>query len=381
MSWLRWQSAVDLAALAIALYLLLLWARETRVLRVVLSILGLHALAQVVRQFDLTITGWLLDIASVLLVLMLLFFFQAELRHAFMRLDSVLGLGLRRANTIDSGSLAVSQAAFSMAAEHVGALIAIVRQDSLRELVSGGTTLGADISPGILTAIFQKNSPVHDGAVLVEANRISRCGVVLPLTQREDVPFEFGTRHRAAMGMAERSDALLIVVSEERGEVTLMHGREMVPVQSAEELAGLLQRLTTRSRLSRTGRLRTWLFSNLKYRLAAAGLAAVLWGMSVLGTGATVRSVSVPIEFGNVPAGMEITGQSAVRLEVQLRGTSWLLGSVGLTGLVARFPLKDAGPGPVTLRVGPDNLNLPPGVVVERVYPEAIIVRLVRHAP
>ena len=381
MSWLRWQSAVDLAALAIALYLLLLWARETRVLRVVLSILGLHALAQAVRQFDLTITGWLLDIASILLVLMLLFFFQAELRHAFMRLDSVLGLGLRRASTIDSASLAVSQAAFSMAAEHVGALIAIVRKDSLRELVSGGTSLGADISPGILTAIFQKNSPVHDGAVLIEANRISRCGVVLPLTQREDVPFEFGTRHRAAMGMAERSDALLIVVSEERGEVTLMHGREMIPVHDAGELAGLLQHLTARPRLSRTARLRTWLFSNLRYRLAAAGLAAVLWGMSVVGTGATVRNVSVPIEFGNVPAGMEITSQSAARLEVQLRGTSWLMGSVGLTGLVARFQLKDAEPGLVTLKISPDNLNLPPGVVVERVHPEAITVRLVQHAP
>jgi uncharacterized protein (TIGR00159 family) len=381
MSWLHWQSAVDLAALAIALYLLLLWARETRALRVVLSILGLHVSARIARQFDLTITGWLLDIASVLLVLMLLFFFQTELRHAFMRLDNMLGLGLRWAGAIDSESLVVSEAAFSMAAERVGALIAIVRKDSLRELVSGGTSLGAEISPAILTAIFQKYSPVHDGAVLIEANRISRCGVVLPLTQREDVPFQFGTRHRAAMGMAERSDALLIVVSEERGEVTLMHGREMAPVQGAGELAGLLRRLTARPRLSRTDRLRTWLFSNLKYRLAAAGLAAVLWGMSVLASGATVRSVSVPIEFASVPAGMEITSQSVPRLEVQLRGTSWLLGSVGLTGLVARFQLKDAGPGLVRLRIGPNNLNLPPGVVVERVSPEAIVVRLVRHAP
>jgi hypothetical protein len=155
----------------------------------------------------------------------------------------------------------------------------------------------------------------------------------------------------------------------------------MIPVHDAGELAGLLQHLTSRPRLSRTARVRTWLFSNLKYRLAAAGLAAVLWGMSVLGTGATVRNVSVPIEFGNVPAGMEITSQSATRLEVQLRGTSWLMGSAGLTGLVARFQLKDAEPGPVTLKIGPDNLNLPPGVVVERVHPEAITVRLVQHAP
>jgi len=133
--------------------------------------------------------------------------------------------------------------------------------------------------------------------------------------------------------------------------------------------------------MSLPARIRTWLFANLKYRLAATGLAALLGGMSVVATGATVRIVSVPVEFAGVPAGMEIAGQSATRLEVQLRGTSWLLGSVGLTGLVARFRLQDAGAGPVRLKVGPDNLDLPPGVVVERVSPETIIVRLVRHTP
>ena len=381
MSWLHWQSVVDFAALAIALYFLLLWARQTRALRAVLAILGLHASARLARQFDLTITGWLLDIGSVLLVVMLLFFFQPELRHAFMRLDNLLRLGLRRAQVIESGCLMVSKAAFSMASERLGALIAIARRDSLRELVSGGTALGAEISPEILNAIFRKDSPVHDGAVLIEANRISRCGVVLPLTQRGNVPFQYGTRHRAAMGMAERCDALLVVVSEERGEVTLMHGREIALMHDAGELAGLLQKLTVRPPMSLPARIRTWLFANLKYRLAATGLAALLWGMSVVATGATVRIVSVPVEFAGVPAGMEIAGQSVTRLEVQLRGTSWLLGSVGLTGLVARFRLQDAGAGPVRLKVGPDNLDLPPGVVVERVSPETIIVRLVRHTP
>jgi hypothetical protein len=222
---------------------------------------------------------------------------------------------------------------------------------------------------------------VHDGAVLIEANRISRCGVVLPLTQRENVPFQYGTRHRAAMGLAERCDALLVVVSEERGEVTLMYDRERVVPRDAGELAALLQRLTARPPMSRFARVRSWLFADLKYRLAATGLAAVVWAMSVLATGATVRSVSIPVEFASVPAGMEIASQSATRLEVQLRGTSWLLGSVGLSGLVARFPLKNAEAGPVTLRIGPDNLDLPPGVVVERVRPESITVRLARHAP
>jgi diadenylate cyclase len=381
MNWFRWQNAVDFAVLAAAVYVLLQWARGTRALRVVVAILGLHAAARIAWQLDLTITGWLLDISSGLLVVMLLFFFQPELRHAFMRLDGLLGLGLRPAKFLESSYEAVSEAAFSMAAERVGALIVIARKDSLRELVRGGTSLGAEISSPILTAIFRKDSPLHDGALLIEGGRISRAGAVLPLTQKEDVPPHYGTRHRAAMGFAERCDALIVVVSEERGEVTLMQASQRVPVHSADELVGLLRALTAPPKGSRLARLRRWCVTDLRYKLAAGGVAAVLWAMSVLGTGATVRLVSVPIEFSGVPAGLEVSAQSAARLEVQMRGTSWLMASVGLTGMVARFDLRTARQGPVTLKVGPENLNLPPGVSVDRVRPESISVRLVRRSP
>jgi len=380
MEWFRWQSAVDFTVLAAAVYILLQWARGTRALRVVLAILGLHVLARLAWQLDLTITGWLLDISSVLLVLMLLFFFQPELRHAFMRLDGLLGLGLRPAKSLESSYEAMSEAAFSMAAERVGALIVIARRDSLRELVSGGTSLGAEISAPILTAIFRKDSPLHDGALLIEAGRISRAGVVLPLTQREDVPFQYGTRHRAAMGMAERCDALVVVVSEERGEVTLMQGFQRVPVGSAADLLGVLQTLTTLPKTPRLARLRRWFVTDFRYKLAAGGIAAILWVMSVLGTGATVSIVTAPIQFSGVPSGLEIASQSATSLEVQVRGTSWLIASIGLTGLVARFDLSSAHEGNVTLRVEPGDLDLPPGVSVDRVQPEFVTVRLARRS-
>ncbi len=215
------------------------------------------------------------------------------------------------------------------------------------------------MSPEILTAVFQKYSPVHDGAVLIEANRISRVGVVLPLTQRYAIPAEYGTRHRAAMGMAERCDALAVVVSEERGEVTLMHGRQIVPVADAAGLLNLLQSLLSRPPVTLPARVRRWLFSDLRYKLAAAGLSALLWGMSVLTTGATVRLASVAVEFAGVPAGMEIAEQPTTRLEVQLRGTSWFMSSVRWTGLVAHFDLKGADAGWLRLKVGPENLDLP----------------------
>ncbi len=380
-SWLRWQYAVDFAVLTAAIYVLLQWAKGTRALRVVLAVFALHALARIAWQMDLTITGWLLDIGSVLLVAMLLFFFQPELRHAFMRLDKLLALGLRPGQTGTPAHKSISQALFDMAAERVGALVVVARKDSLRELVSGGINLGAEISPEILTAIFRKDSPIHDGALLVEADRISRAGAVLPLTQRGEVPAQYGTRHRAAMGMAERCDAIVLVVSEERGEVTLMHGFDIVPARNPSALLAMLESLTTPPRIAAGTRVRRLLFEDLGYKLAAAGIAVVLWAMSVFGTGSTVRTLSVPIEFAAVPPGMEIASQSATRVEVQLRGTSWLLSSIQLTGLVARFYIGGAKEGAILLRVSADNLDLPPGISVERVRPETIAVRLTRGSP
>jgi hypothetical protein len=123
----------------------------------------------------------------------------------------------------------------------VGALIVIVRRNAVAELVSGGIVLEAAVSPEILEAIFQKTSPVHDGAVIVRGDRIVRAAAVLPLTERERMPSYYGTRHRAAMGLSERCDALVVVVSEERGEVTLMEGRRMLRFDEEQKLAETLE--------------------------------------------------------------------------------------------------------------------------------------------
>jgi|YelNatPaOPRAMG01_1025707.scaffolds.fasta_scaffold11512_7 diadenylate cyclase len=380
MSWLHWQGVADFVALSVALYLLLRWAKQARALRVVGLLVGLQAASRILRHLDLTITSWILDIGTLLVALMLIFFFQSELRHAFLRLDALVRLGLAPARTLGTGNRAVAEAAFALASQRLGALIVIARKERLEEFLSGGIQIGAEISPEILRAIFQKQSPVHDGAVVIEAGRIARAGAVLPLTQRADVPPYYGTRHRAAMGLAERSDAVVVVVSEERGQVTVMHDMRSIPVESPEELAGLLGALLVHRAVSWRRRLREWLLSELRLKAAAVALAALIWGLTSSGPGATVRILSVPIEFSGVPSGMEIATQSATRLEVQLRGASWLMNSVGLSGVVAKFDLSKAGKGQLILKVGTDSLNLPPGVVVERVRPEWITVSLVDRA-
>jgi diadenylate cyclase len=202
---------------------------------------------------------------------------------------------------------------------------------------------------------------------------------VLPLTQRRDVPGFYGTRHRAGMGLAERSDALVIVVSEERGKVTLMSGSKLQQhMADRDQLIKALQQVQSVVRESGASRLRRYLLVDLGLKLAALGLAVLIWSMSYLASGTTIRTVSAPVEFSNVPAGMEITEQSADTLEIQVRGSPWVMDSVSLGKLIANFDLRSLHPGTNTLRLAPGTLDLPPGVAVDRVIPDKIRVVAVR---
>ena len=376
----RWQSVVDFVVLTAALYILLRWAQQARALRVALMVLGLHAGAMVSRHFDLVLTSWVLDGAAILAIVVLLLVFQAELRRFFMRLDSVLNWRSQTASSLTETYQAIARAAFRLAGPSVGALIVVVRHNAVAELVSGGVTLEAGVSPEILEAIFQKTSPVHDGAVIVRGDRIVRAAAVLPLTERDRVPSYYGTRHRAAMGLSERCDALVVVVSEERGEVTLMEARRIVRCDDEQKLAQMLEKLCARPADSMATKARQMAFSNARVKLAALGLAAAIWGTSVLSTGTTVRTVSVPVQFVSVPSGMDIASPSSDRLDVQVRGSAWLMDSVGLTRLVASFNLRGARAGTLNLTVAAGNLNLPPGIAMEQVSPKKITVHLLTKA-
>jgi hypothetical protein len=274
----------------------------------------------------------------------------------------------------------MGEAVFSLARSHVGSLIVLVRKDSVTELTDDGIVIEAHISRELIESIFQKSSPLHDGALIIHGDRIIKANVVLPLTQRRDVPTTFGTRHRAAMGLAERSDAIILVVSEQRGEVRVMRARENRPVRDTAELLEILSSLETPDKTSLVRRSLRLLTSDLRVKFAAAGLAALVWSISFLAAATTFRIVSVPIEFSNVPRGMDVSGQSANRLQIELRGSPWVMDTSSLTELIARFDLSHAKEGLQTLQVQPDTVELPPGTVIDQVSPETVNVRVVpRH--
>jgi diadenylate cyclase len=377
MTTIHWQSAVDFLVLAVALYLLLRWSRQARALRLALSILALRVGALLARQLDLLITSWVLDVATIIAILALLIVFQPELRRALTRFDI---MGRARDQQQVSALAAVSAAAWFLARARLGALIVLARKDSLGELTTPGVVLNGHVSDDILVAVFQKASPVHDGAAIVEGDLITRVSAILPLTLRPHVPEQYGTRHRAAMGLAERSDALVIVVSEERGEVTLMWENHARLMTSADELLTTLSSMIGQSAARPALSLRALRSPELGLQATAVALAALVWSVTFLFPGRSVRVRTVPVEFTNVPPGLTVAGQSTDTLQVWLRGNQFLFDTVNLDTLVARCDLVAAHAGMNAIPLGAAAVDAPFGITVEAMAPRQVKVHLLSPA-
>jgi len=378
-NWLRWQNVVDFIVLSLAFYLILLWAKQTRALHLALLIVGFHAAALGAGHFDLTITSWVFEGACLAVIGLLVLLFQAELQHSLLRLDSIAHLRFHAPAASIRTYDAIVAAMFGMAQGHIGALIVLTRKDPIGNLVSNGIRIDAEVSKGLIEAIFRKDSPIHDGAVLIEGERIAYARLVLPLSGREDVPTEFGTRHRAALGLAEGSDALVLVASEERGQVVVMDGRDIHAMPDEAALRQALYRLHPQRPASIGSSVRRLLFANVRYRISAVGLASLIWGVSFLGGGTTVKTVIAPIEFANVPAGLSISNHPLSTVSVQLRGNSWVMNPV-MSSLTAHVDLSGLGEGWHTIRLSSPGLKLPPGVRAERLAPETISLRLAKRS-
>lgn len=247
-----WSDWIDIGLLAAGVYWALTVIRGTRAMQslVGLSILGgLYAISDL---SGLSAIHWVLDTLSVYLALAVLILFQDDIRRA------LAGAGgtffSRSARPAQAPVLEeVVKACFSLAQRKIGALIVFERAGSLSGYTDGANRLDARVSTELLLSVFHPSSPLHDGAVVIGGNRIIAAGVFLPITLSADLIGKFGTRHRAAIGLSEVTDGLCLVVSEERGTVTVVDGGALAPVADPNDLR---QRLAEKLE---GGRRRWWL--------------------------------------------------------------------------------------------------------------------------
>jgi diadenylate cyclase len=316
-----WADIADVVVVGLLLWALMAWARRVHAGLALLGLAFLGGFYLVALQLELQLTAWFFQGFFAVLVVLLVVVFQDDLRRLFEQI-AVLGLRRRPARTPIDGVTTLVHSLLQLADRHTGALLVLPGREPLERHLQGGTALDAVISEALLLSIFDPGSPGHDGAVLVQGDRLVRFAVHLPLSEDRTQLGPGGTRHAAALGLAERCDALCVVVSEERGTVAIAtRGRLQIlekPEQLMDAVRQHLAHLGTGAGVRRTQWQRLW----RRGLEVVAAFALALSGWWAFVPGSTVDQVSraVLVEVRNMPEGYVLEGVEPKAVEVKVEG-------------------------------------------------------------
>ena len=268
----------------------------------------------------------------------------------------------------------VIESIYELSRRRIGALLVFPTIEDLKEFTQSGITWNGQISKEMILSIFWHDNPVHDGAVIIKGDRVTEVGVILPLSKRSDLPSYYGTRHRAAAGLAEQTDALVVVVSEERGKVVVAREDRIIDIHDNLELEQILRDHVGVSTLPDASRKKE------NFRL---GLAAVLSFFFVSGVWfsfarglETLGTLEIPIEYMNRSPKMQILETSINDVSLNLSGSGTLIKSIRPEQVNVRLDLSKAVVGTNTFTINPENITLPPGVLLKKVTPQTVKVTL-----
>ncbi len=373
---LKWPDVVDVLVISFILHRLVLVLRGTAALQIVLGLLLLWVIQGIATAAGLVLTSWLFQGVGAVAVLIIVVVFRNEIREVLIQTNPIrLFLG-RPQETRRINVNLILQAVFQLASSRTGALIVMENRDRLNPYLREGFALDARLNPQIIESIFAKQSPMHDGAIIIRADRIARVETFLPLTEKEGLPRHYGTRHRAAIGLSEVSDSVVLVVSEERGEVSLVHRGRVQVMHDSERLKEALGRmlLGVDRKKKRRSRRQLWL-ANAGGFLATFLLVATVWGI-YSGKQLSLISVTTPIDFRNIPENLVLMNASAEKVEVQITGRRRLVSGVQPEQVEAFLDLKGITFGDHQLVLNQDSIELPLGLEVVRLTPPAVRVAM-----
>ena len=234
---LRWQDIPDILIVASIIYWVLKLLVGTRAMQLIRGVLIIALIGAAANVLELRSLSWIIGKILSAFIIVIPILFQPELRHML----EELGKGRlwrvdQDENQLDTRADQLAKALIYCQAQRIGALCVLQRSTSLKEVWRTAVPLKADLTEELIVSIFWPGTPLHDGAVVIDQQNLIAAGCYLPLTEKTDISRWYGTRHRAALGVTEMSDALALVVSEERGEITVAVGGRLSKPLSEEQL-------------------------------------------------------------------------------------------------------------------------------------------------
>ena len=369
----------DVVLIAVFIYSVLVWFQRTASQRVVIGICLLAGVYFLARLFDLYLTQLLFRTIFTVMLVALVVVFQEEIRRAFERIAFWGTFRDRRRYAGIQGADALVEAVAGLASNRVGALIVVKGAETLDRHAEGGIPLHGKVSKPLLYSIFDPHSPGHDGAVLIEGDRIAKFGAHLPLSKNLVQVGTLGTRHTAALGMSECSDAFVIVVSEETGTIRVAQDGQLRTMGSVAELKGRLERFY-QDKFPRRAEPNWKRFLSEDVRIKALSLLLALsaWFLFAYRSENVQRTFAVPVEYRNLPAGWALEGGKTPEAMVTLTGSQREFRLLNPAGLVISLDLGKVQEGGQRFIVSENELRHPSNLKVYRIDPNLILVSAYR---
>ncbi|HIZ70489.1 MAG TPA: diadenylate cyclase CdaA [Candidatus Atopostipes pullistercoris] len=240
-SWTTLTSVIDIVIVAFFIYQLIKIAQGTRATELLKGILFIIIIKFISSFFQLHTTEYIVDFIIQWSAIALIVIFQPELRRGLQHIGRGSLFSIRKkTDPVDQTINEIAEAVHYMSRRHIGALISIEMDSSLSEYIKTGIPLDALISSEIIINAFIPNTPLHDGAMILKNFKIASAASYLPLSESAAIPKKYGTRHRAAIGLSEETDAITIVVSEETGDISIAHRSNLMPELSVEQMQNYL---------------------------------------------------------------------------------------------------------------------------------------------
>ncbi|GIW80200.1 MAG: adenylate cyclase [Gemmatales bacterium] len=378
----RVTDAIDILLMAVLLYLVLHWCRENS-RRVLVGVTVLIVIYFLARSFDMYLTSQVFHAGFTALVIVLSVIFQDDARRMFERLSSWgAWRESRRSETASATNAVLVQTVFQLAENKTGALIVLQGKEALDRHLEGGISLQGRISKPLLLSIFDTSSPGHDGAVVLKGDRIESFAVHLPISKNHKVLAGRGTRHAAALGLSERCDALVIVVSEERRVVSVAENGTLKEVGSAPQLLSRLDRFFECVYPEKNHvHWRRFVFENWPMKCLALFFAAAAWYIVGFNPNTVVRTFVVPVEYRNVPPNLAINEGVLETVHVTCSGSERDFRFLDASSLKIAIDLANRSPGIHEIEFSARNIRLPPGIEIYRIEPASVELELQPRKP
>jgi diadenylate cyclase len=372
---------VDIAFMSLLIYSMLVWFKRTRTAFVVIgmSIIGGIYLAARVLGLSLTTTVFQGFFGIILIAVVVIF--QEEIKHLFEQIGSRSSWRGRKGKTLarlqqPQVDILVRTLA-DLARERIGALVVIRGKEPIVRHLDGGIDLNGELSEALLRSLFDPHSMGHDGAVVIRGNQVSEFSSHLPLSKNLQKLGRGGTRHAAALGLAELSDAMCLVVSEERGTISCANKGGIREIGNQGELQSVLEQFF--EEITPTSQSRPWKnFFQRNYREKAIALVStlLLWYILVHESKIDYRTLTIPVEYTNLPAQLVVTAIEPNRIEVTFSGTRRSFYFVDLERVHASLRLFDAREGTVKKALSVSNISVPEGLSLASIEPSEVVVRI-----